>query len=241
MILKKIEEFDSKLLIINRLEEKIDKFQLQLAENEERMKNYMYEVSKDLQLKASAEEYDKLKQRVVNLENQCNAFHREAVAKECYDKRMNLLIHDLNEKSDWETKGETKVVFEDFLKAGLDIDPSSVSLIDIHRLPQRPVVKNGKRIVRLIIIKVATMLDKARITGSLRKLKAYNENRITKSPNENLPYVYVSDHLPKICQQQKRNLLPQFKEARKNRQKTSRKIINGDYSLLINDKIVTPA
>ena len=48
MILKKIEEFDSKLLIMNRLEEKIDKFQLQLAENEERMKNYMDEVSKDL-------------------------------------------------------------------------------------------------------------------------------------------------------------------------------------------------
>ena len=40
-ILKKIEEFDSKLPIINRLEEKIDKFQLQLAENEERMKNYI--------------------------------------------------------------------------------------------------------------------------------------------------------------------------------------------------------
>ena len=55
MILKKIEEFDSKLLIMNRFEEKIDKFQLQLAENEERMKNYMDEVSKDLQLKASAE------------------------------------------------------------------------------------------------------------------------------------------------------------------------------------------
>ena len=112
----------------------------------------------------------------MNLENQCNAFHREAVAKECYDKRMNLLIHGLNEKSAWETKGETKGVFEDFLKAGFDIDPSSVSLIDIHRLPQRLMVKNGKRIVRSIIIKVATMLDKARITGSLRKLKAYNEN-----------------------------------------------------------------
>ena len=43
-ILKKIEEFDSKLLIINRLEEKIDKFQLQLAENEEKLKNYMDEL-----------------------------------------------------------------------------------------------------------------------------------------------------------------------------------------------------
>ena len=71
-------------------------------------------------------------------------------------------------------------------------------------------------------------------------LLMYNKNRITKSPNKNLPYVYVSDHLPKICQQQKRNL-PQFKEARKNRRKTSWKIIDGDYSLLIYDKIITPA
>ena len=133
---------------------------------------------------------------------------------------------------------ETKSIFEEFLKAGLDLDASAVSLVDIHRLPQRSVTKNGKRVDRPIVIKVATVMDKARITGSLRKLKMFNEGRKKDDPNTS--YVFVTDHLPKRFELQKKKLITQFNEVRKNRQKTAWKIINGDYCLFINDSKVTP-
>ena len=195
LILKKIEELDSKIVVIDRLEQKIDSFQLQMSESEKKMKNHLNEFSQDLKLKASIEECENLRKRVDQLESQCNAFQKEATAKEFYDKRMILLIHGLKEKSAWETKNETKSIFEEFSKAGLDLDASAVSLVDIHRLPQRPVTKNGKRVDRPIVIKVATEMDKARITGSLRKLKMFNEERKTDDPNTS--YVFVTDHLPK--------------------------------------------
>ena len=159
LILKKIEEFDSKMVVIDRLEQKIDGFQLQMSESEEKMKKHLNEFSQDLKLKTSIEECENLRKRVDQLESQCNAFQEEATAKEFYDKKMNLLIHGLKGKSAWETKNETKLIFEEFLKAGLNLDASAVSLVDIHRLPQRSVTKNGKRVDRPIVIEVATVMD----------------------------------------------------------------------------------
>ena len=43
--------------------------------------------------------------------------------KELYDKRLNILVHGLEEtESVWKTKEKSKVIFETFLKEGLKID-----------------------------------------------------------------------------------------------------------------------
>ena len=43
----------------------------------------------------------------------------------------------------------------DFMKRGLQIkDPSAIMLADYHRLPQHPVLKNGIKVNRSIIIKL---------------------------------------------------------------------------------------
>ena len=53
--------------------------------------------------------------------------------------------------------------------------------------------------------------------------------------------VYTTDHLPVLFLRQKKALLPQFKQARKNKQKVFWRVENGKYVLFINDeKIYAP-
>ena len=89
-----------------------------------------------------------------DLENQfkkqIELIYKENLMKEMYDKRLNLLIHGLLEESaasTWETQQITQI-FHEFLYKGLNIDSNSMNIIDIHRLPQRPVFANrAKKIV----------------------------------------------------------------------------------------------
>jgi len=72
------------------------------------------------------------------------------------------LIHEVDElkDSDWETREMTLVIFEQFLKERLDLTLDKTRLIDIHRLPQRPVIKHGRKVNRPLIIKLGSMQDK---------------------------------------------------------------------------------
>jgi len=72
----------------------------------------------------------------------------------------------------------------------------------------------------------------------LKNLKKFNEKRRLDDPLAS--YVFVTDYLPKMFELQRKKLQPQFKEARKYGQKTSWKIINGNYCLFIDDAIVIP-
>ena len=74
--------------------------------------------------------------------------------RESYNKRLNLLIHGLaeTEGSVWETRDQTQHIYNNFMIKGLQLDPVSIPLVGIHRLPQQPVVRRGVCIVRPIII-----------------------------------------------------------------------------------------
>ena len=50
---------------------------------------------------------------------------------------------------------------------GLQLDPVSIPLADIHRLPQQPVVRGGVNIARPIIIKLNNAMDKHKIMSNL--------------------------------------------------------------------------
>ena len=74
---------------------------------------------------------------------------QELLEKEIYDKRFNLLIHCIEEdtESAWETKWESEIKFKQFLQNGFKIPNfHAVAVSDVHRLPQHPITKNGKRI-----------------------------------------------------------------------------------------------
>ena len=110
-----------------------------------------------------------------------------------------MLIHGLEESkaNAWEGAGETRLIFENFLTEGLKIqDASAVGLVDIHRLPQHPVYKNGKKVSRPIIVKLDSAFSKRTIFKSLKHLKEYN-----KDPEKN---VYVTEHLPKPFYEEKK-------------------------------------
>ena len=75
---------------------------------------------------------------------------------ELYSKRLNILIQALDEsKEAWETTTQTKTVLPKFFTEGLEIDLNSLSLVDCHRLPQRPIFKQGQKFTKLIILKLA--------------------------------------------------------------------------------------
>ena len=99
----------------------------------------------------------------------------DAVMKDSYSKRLIVLIHGLKEapakpeENLGESQADTLMIFRRFLFEGLQIvEPSSISLVDIHRLPQRPSpVEFGKTKARPIIVKLTTQDDKDRIYQSL--------------------------------------------------------------------------
>ena len=124
---------------------------------------------------------------------------------------MNVLIHGIEKDSAWETREQTSKKFYEFLQEGLKISkPLVPQPIDLHRLPQHPVSRQGSKVYRPMIAKLATSADKNWIFKAAGRLKAYNEARRA----DNRSSVYVSDHLPKAYLRQKKRLLPSFKEAR---------------------------
>ena len=172
-----------------------------------------------------AEKYDALKQRVAKLE-------RDSIMRESYDKRLNVLIHGLKE-TERESKQQSKIIFEAFLKEALNLEHGSIKIIDLHRLPQRAVKKADKKVIRPIIIKLLSTYDKDKLYGNISKLKAYNKNRATP--------IFITEHLPKIFYNHKKLLIPQFQAAKRDRKTDVRwGAINGKYCLYIDNKRIMP-
>ena len=73
--------------------------------------------------------------------------------KESYDKRLNILIHGIQEDNNnvWEKKEKTIEKFQDFLKNGLKININEIKLSDIF---QQPITKNSRPVHQLIIVKL---------------------------------------------------------------------------------------
>jgi len=228
---------------IESLEYKFDNFENKfekLNKKTEEQDDRITELEVAVQAKVGYKEYYELLGRIETLE-------KEALQWESYSKRLNLLIHGLNGKEDsniWETKEQTTKIFNDFMIKGLQLDPATIPLIDIHRLPQHPIQKHDKAVTRPIIIKLANTMDKQTILKNLKNLKDYNNDRKLQfelsSCREKAQQVYITEHLPKIFYYQKKKLNSKFKEARKAGNKTRWGISNGCYCLFINDNKVTP-
>ena len=96
--------------------------------------------------------------------------------------------------------------------AGLLIqEPESVAFVNCHGLPQRSVFRGSVKKSRPIIVKLTNVMDKRLIFRSLEYLRRYNETR----RSLNLDSVYTSEHLPKQFQDERKTLLPMYKEAKK--------------------------
>ena len=123
--------------------------------------------------------------------------------KDLYSKRLNVLIRGLKEapakpgeENLGESRADTLIIFRRFLSEGLQIvEPSSISLVDIYRFPQRQSqVEFGKIKAIPMIVKLATQDDKNRIYQLLQFLKFYNLQNVNPYTGKRNPNVYVIDH-----------------------------------------------
>ena len=110
---------------------------------------------------------------------------------------------------------------------GLKLDPASINISDIHRLPQHSIYKNGKKITRPIIVKPSSVFDKQSIFKAVKNLKNFNQNFYSKD--------YITEYLPAEFMKQKQALLSQFKEGRQNNKKTKWRIVCDEYCLFVNE------
>ena len=239
-ILSTMKSLDQRLKKLENLEKKFENLETKMQEYDTKFEEI--ESEQDHQ----DEKISKLEDDIKELKEENNQLRKEAetqrLSKELYSKRLNYLIHGIpeNDSNPWETRKQTETVSKKFIEEGLNItDTSSISLADIHRLPQHPIYdKRHRKITRPIIIKFSTIFDKQKFTQNLKHLKQYNlKNREACSATE---YVYATEHLPKELQEQKKRLLPFYKDARNNKKKTVWKIQNCEYCLFVDDVRVYP-
>ena len=237
-ILKRFDKVDK---TIEKIDTKLDRINARIDELELKLEKKCEEIEEKLTLKANLKTVDGLQERIRFLEKFKDDHEKTLIMQESYDKRLNILIHGIEEDNDnvWEKRESTIEKFKNFLTNGLKIDdPDDVKFVDIHRLPQHPIKKFGKNSHRAIIVKLLTTGEKKLIFRNVKHLKEFNAKR--RIDGELTPYVFVTEHLPQKFQAQRKLLLPAYKEAKKNKQKTLWKAINGNYNLFIDDKQINP-
>ena len=150
--------------------------------------------------------------------------------RDSYSKRLNILFHGAEETvGSNETKEQTKTAFEILLKDAFELESDAIEIVDVHRLLQYPIKKQGKFVVIPIIAKVLTTFDKDLIFKNISKLKEYNENRGSE--------IFVTDHLPQLFYKQKKYHMSQFKQAQRREKETERwGVYDGQYCLYIGNK-----
>ena len=223
-IIKRLDKIDYNMqnidVRISNIDKKLDNVSLRLDSLELEFETKCHEIDEMKISKAEAASIKELKERIVFLETFKLNYENAKVMQESYDKRLNILVHGVKEDSDnaWEKRGRRIETFEEFLQNELKMaDPKDVEYVDIHRLPQHPVKRNGKTVHRPIIVKLLTTNDKNVIFKNAKNLKVYNNQ--SKKENSTNPTIYVTEHVPHKFQQQRKLLLPQFKEAKKTKKK----------------------
>ena len=196
----KLDQVISKLELLDEINTKIDSFNNRQTLLEKKVEDKIEEIESGLVSKAEADTVTRITERIDKLEKIQINYENKMIMQDSHSKRLNVLIHGVKEDI-WEKREDTILKFENFLKNGLKInDPNDIELIDIHRLPQQPPMKNGKRITRPIVIKLVNVQEKSCIFQSAKHLRTYNE-KLKKEDNKS-PYVYICDHLPTKLQQQ---------------------------------------
>ena len=111
------------------------------------------------------------------------------------DKRLNVLIQGLRESDlPWEKKNESLNLFHNFVKDGLKKEePTSIAVVDAHRLPQQPIYRKGKHVCRPLIVKLLSEQNINNIFGHAKNLKVFNQTHSDSNLIHEKP-VYISDH-----------------------------------------------
>ena len=166
-----LKEIDEIFLRCSRLETDINSLDLEIKQVgsrasviESAMTSKFDEMEEKIELNTG---FDTEKQ--ADLLTRIALFEVENLMRESYDKRLNLLVHGLEETEGNETKDQTKAIFDKFLTKVLGLAPDDIDIVDLHCLPQHPIRKEGRKMNRPIIFKVLTTFDKKLVYQNIAK------------------------------------------------------------------------
>jgi len=159
------DKLDNLIFTVAKLADKIENFDKRFDESESKFDQQYLKLKKESEGKIA-----RLTARVEKLETLVIESEKSAIMKENYSKRMNILIHGVEEETDspWETHDQTRAIFENFLAEAVKIDPAQVDNANVHRLPQSPVYRYGHKKTRPIIVKLVHAKDKSQIFAHLK-------------------------------------------------------------------------
>ena len=186
---KRMDNFYSKLDDFNLCLVHLDKFNAKFEEIETSL-NSKADTEAVLATKTNSTDFEKIHDRLKKLEAQERERQTQAVMRESYEKRMNILIHGLSENftSAWETRETTKSVIYQFMRDGLKIeDPEKITVAGYHRLPQKPIFNARKRRCRPVIIKFTNAADKARLQSKKTAWRVENGHYALDIDNQRAP------------------------------------------------------
>ena len=231
--------------ILSFVDQKLDDFNHRFDQLDKKFTNKCEELEATPVNIASTECLHEIAAKIEQLEGDLAAAKSDEIVKEAYNKQLNLLVHGVPESVDniWESREVTLQLFIQLMTQGLKLNTKQINIIDIHRLPQRPIFNHGNTVTRPIIVKLGSVCDKNLIFLSCKHLKTYNQVRLAETEEAGtvttMKPVFISHHLPQAFQKQKKALLPQFKKPREEKKMTSWKIMNGKCSLFIDNKLVS--
>ena len=134
-----LEKLNSRFDII---ENKIEDLGQKILNMESVFSNKLLALEKNIEMKADDRALAEIEKRLQILEKVKKGHEIKCVMQESNDKRLNILIHGLDENRThpWEKVDETGKIVENFMSDGLQIaNPSTISFVDLPRLPQRPI------------------------------------------------------------------------------------------------------
>jgi len=107
-------------------------------------------------------------------------------------------VHGIDKTNDHtvENKEQSKMLFEDFLANAPNIDPRTIGVIEVHRLPQHEVRFDDHKVTRPIVVNFISHLIK--LKSFVKPIISKNITKKGKKINIRARKVYITDHLPKI-------------------------------------------
>ena len=237
-------------LLTGSLETKIDRLLVlyrsnasQIRENTARISAVYEKV--DQHVKATAVKFQDMTKKYEELQKKFNnvklEYENKQVLNEYHNKKYNLWLNNMPEVvtgSAWETNVESIDGVRKFFKDVLKVEgANNMSLANAHRVGLRKTVTDettGQRLItRPIIVRFNEMPDKEKVVKALPKLSLYN-NGMCK-----VHRVYVTEHFPQRMENQRKALLDDYLNARRENKKTRWSADNeGNYILYVDKATV---
>ena len=151
--------------------------------------------------------------------------YRENLRERISSHKQNLIFEGIDgaEHNKWETEG----VIRDFWDKCMAIPENTaygITIIDCHRLKPREGYPTA------IIVKFAQLSDRDFVLNHAKNLKKY---KVKTGSHERQQY-FVQEHYPIELREQKKSLLPVFKQATKANMRRSWRVVGTQLFLYIN-------